>query len=200
MDFSKRLKEERMRLEMTQDEMAKAGGVSRRAQVSYEAGASFPDARYIEGVVQVGVDAMYLATGKRRGDEKNQVAAAEFLLSGIAEELGLRGDSFSQVWEELVSLIPNAIRSSETHTWVDTSVIQTTCSLRVKELMARAPGVMNEPLIAAVVQAVEEAVLAQGVSIAPEKKARIVLISCRQAVSDGRIDLETLKDAILLAL
>lgn len=64
--------------------------------------------------------------------------------------------------------------------------------------MARSPAVMNQSLMAAAVQAVEETVLAQGVVAAPDKKARIVLIAYRQALSDGRIDLETVKDAVLL--
>ena len=59
-----RLREERLRLRMNQDEFATAGGVQRRAQSGYESGERSPDATYLAGVAALGVDVSYVVTGR----------------------------------------------------------------------------------------------------------------------------------------
>jgi transcriptional regulator with XRE-family HTH domain len=60
-----RLRGERKRLGLRQDEFAQSGGVSRNAQLNYEKGSRSPDANYLAGVARVGVDVQYVITGKR---------------------------------------------------------------------------------------------------------------------------------------
>ncbi|WP_295441527.1 helix-turn-helix transcriptional regulator [uncultured Thiodictyon sp.] len=62
-----RLREERLRLGMNQDELAAAGGVKRRAQVNYEQDERSPDAEYLAGVAAAGVDVQYVVVGIRTG-------------------------------------------------------------------------------------------------------------------------------------
>ncbi|VWD64096.1 putative transcriptional regulator [Burkholderia lata] len=62
--FSVRLKLERKRLGMNQTEFAAAGGVLQHAQVNYEKGARCPDASYLAGIAEVGVDIQYVLTGR----------------------------------------------------------------------------------------------------------------------------------------
>jgi len=49
-----RLREERARLGLNQDDLAAAGGVKRRAQINYEQDERSPDAEYLAGVAAVG--------------------------------------------------------------------------------------------------------------------------------------------------
>lgn len=63
-NFSIRLKQERRRLRMNQTEFASAGGVQKQAQFTYEKGLRYPDASYLARIAEVGVDVLYLLTGR----------------------------------------------------------------------------------------------------------------------------------------
>jgi transcriptional regulator with XRE-family HTH domain len=60
-----RLKEERARLGITQEKMALAGGVQKRAQARYESGERCPDGHYLASVAELGADVNYILTGVR---------------------------------------------------------------------------------------------------------------------------------------
>ncbi len=62
--FAIRLRHERKRLGMNQTDFAAAGGVQQHAQVNYEKGARYPDAGYLVGIAELGVDVQYLLTGR----------------------------------------------------------------------------------------------------------------------------------------
>lgn len=63
-ELFQRLKEERARLGMSQNDFATAGGVKRRAQQHYETGERCPDGRYLESIAKIGADVSYILTGK----------------------------------------------------------------------------------------------------------------------------------------
>lgn len=65
MDLGKRLKEERQRLELTQQAMAEACGVSKRAQLNYESGDQLPGGGYLAATAGLGVDVVFVLTGNR---------------------------------------------------------------------------------------------------------------------------------------
>ncbi len=59
--FSERLVEIRQALGISQDRMAEAGGVGKRAQVYYEHGERMPDVSYLQNIAyHLGVDLQYL--------------------------------------------------------------------------------------------------------------------------------------------
>ena len=62
--FPVRLKQERRRLGMNQTDFGNAGGVLKQAQSNYEKGLRYPDASYLSGIAEVGVDVLYLLTGR----------------------------------------------------------------------------------------------------------------------------------------
>ena len=89
-----RLKAERLRLSLSQEELAKLAGVSRRAQASYESGDRSPRAEYLEAVAQAGMDVGYVLTGQhsakpglaaQRVADGAPVAAANGPGPGLAE-------------------------------------------------------------------------------------------------------------------
>ncbi|WP_175774003.1 helix-turn-helix domain-containing protein [Burkholderia multivorans] len=60
-----RLREERLRIGLSQAEFAALGGLSNKAQLSYESGARSPDANYLAALAKIGVDVLYVITGER---------------------------------------------------------------------------------------------------------------------------------------
>ncbi|WJV21670.1 helix-turn-helix transcriptional regulator [Pseudomonas chlororaphis] len=60
-----RLREERVRLNLKQEDLAQAGGVNRNTQGSYERGARNPDSAYLVAISGLGVDVMFVLTGAR---------------------------------------------------------------------------------------------------------------------------------------
>lgn len=63
--FGERLREERERLNLSQAAFGEIGGVLKRAQIHYEKGERIPDAGYLAAIAGVGVDTVYLLTGRR---------------------------------------------------------------------------------------------------------------------------------------
>lgn len=60
-----RLREERIRLNLSQEDLAQAGGVNRNTQGTYERGGRNPDTSYLTGVATLGVDTIYVLCGRR---------------------------------------------------------------------------------------------------------------------------------------
>ena len=60
-----RLIEERKRLGLNQDEMAKTGKVAKRTYCDYEAGVSEPKAGFLASIAAAGADVLYIVTGMR---------------------------------------------------------------------------------------------------------------------------------------
>ena len=64
--FGQRLRQERMRLKLSQSALGSIGGVETNAQGNYESGARSPKADYLLRVAEGGVDITYVLTGVRR--------------------------------------------------------------------------------------------------------------------------------------
>ncbi|REF69739.1 MULTISPECIES: helix-turn-helix domain-containing protein [Paracoccus] len=64
--FSDRLREERLRLNMVQPQLAEIGGVGKQSQINYESGKRQPDASYLAAIAAAGADVLYILTGERR--------------------------------------------------------------------------------------------------------------------------------------
>lgn len=85
LSIGERLREERDRLNLNQEEMGNLGGVSKRTQAAWERGEQVPHAEYLALVAAGTVDVLYVVTGQR-------VAQAQALSQGVQvgpEELDL---------------------------------------------------------------------------------------------------------------
>ncbi|WP_397448124.1 helix-turn-helix domain-containing protein [Pseudomonas sp. NA-150] len=60
-----RLKAERRRLKLSQQEFGASGGVAANAQGNYEKGCRMPTSKYLIGIRTKGVDVLYVLTGER---------------------------------------------------------------------------------------------------------------------------------------
>ena len=63
--FGQRLRQERERLGLTQEDFGERGGVRRTTQYIYESDSRVPDLKYLERVQEAGADLAYLVLGER---------------------------------------------------------------------------------------------------------------------------------------
>lgn len=63
--FGERLKEERMRLDLSQTTLGEACGVTKQSQINYEKNERAPDALYLAALATAGADVLYILTGSR---------------------------------------------------------------------------------------------------------------------------------------
>lgn len=63
--IGQRLKEERLRLKLSQSVLGSIGGVETNAQGNYESGSRFPRADYLSRISTTGIDVAYVVTGLR---------------------------------------------------------------------------------------------------------------------------------------
>jgi transcriptional regulator with XRE-family HTH domain len=81
--ISDRLKEERLRLGLSQSDFADAGGAHRKSQGNYESGERFPDAQYLSAISVVGADVQYIVTGQRQGQGIGESAVHQAVLDAV---------------------------------------------------------------------------------------------------------------------
>ncbi len=72
--FFERLRSERERLQLTQDEMVAKTGVSKRSYCAYEAGETAPSAKLLAALVESGLDVPYLLTGTRAAPVESRLS------------------------------------------------------------------------------------------------------------------------------
>lgn len=78
--FFERLREERQKLGLSQEEFGVLAGVKKRAQQNYEKGERFPDADYLMKIADHGVDTGYLVSGQEANPVPPSLPADEQLL------------------------------------------------------------------------------------------------------------------------
>lgn len=64
----KRLKEERLRLGLSQAALGEIGGVRKQAQLNYEKGERNPDSAYLSAIAKFGADIQFIVTGIRSAE------------------------------------------------------------------------------------------------------------------------------------
>lgn len=69
MSIGQRLKEERERIGLSQEQLGFVGGVKKLAQFRYENGDTYPNAQYLTEVVKIGIDVNYVLFGVRSNSE-----------------------------------------------------------------------------------------------------------------------------------
>lgn len=89
--FGSRLRHERLRLGLTQTALGSLGGVSKTTVVGYEAGTYTPDVRFLSGIVDHGVDPIYVL----KGLSTREFVAQEFNWT-LAAELAALVDAWAE--------------------------------------------------------------------------------------------------------
>lgn len=79
--IGKRLREERVRLGLNQDEFVALAGIQRRTQTNYENDVRAPDAAYLAALAEHGVDINYVITGIRSVSEEKLREEFELMMT-----------------------------------------------------------------------------------------------------------------------
>lgn len=89
MTMGERLKEERLRLALSQTALAERCGVTKNTQLAYEKGERSPDGAYFAVAVTLGVDLLYVVTGERMPQSGAGISGMEGELLGHFRQLPL---------------------------------------------------------------------------------------------------------------
>ncbi|UML92126.1 helix-turn-helix domain-containing protein [Shewanella xiamenensis] len=73
-DIGTRLRDERIRLGLSQTEFGTYGGVRKNTQSKYESNERAPDALYLANVAKHGVDVQYVITGVKKAEADDDVS------------------------------------------------------------------------------------------------------------------------------
>lgn len=84
-----RIKEERLRLGMTQPQFAMACQASKRALIEWEKGATSPSAVQLSALGDAGADVLYIVTGRREQNAQERIDARRLTIAIEAVEEGL---------------------------------------------------------------------------------------------------------------
>ena len=98
--IGKRLKEERLKLNLSQDKLAKIGGVTKRTQVNYEQDSSKPDGEYLSRVAKEGINIQYVLCGEKECTPTKNNSTNE-ILSSMKSKL----ETFEQQIQDMKSMI-----------------------------------------------------------------------------------------------
>lgn len=85
--FSERLKEERLRLTLSQTDFAKPCGVTKQAQIRYEKGERQPNSDYLQKAHELGVDVSYLLTGIHSDTLKESAEIDNYQVDGVKQSI-----------------------------------------------------------------------------------------------------------------
>lgn len=91
LNFSERLREERVRLGFNQADFAALGGVAKTSQFNYEKGERSPDAAYLVAIGAIGVDVLYVLTGTRIPTAADALSKDEDVLLANYRQLDEKG-------------------------------------------------------------------------------------------------------------
>lgn len=80
MTIGERLKEERLSLGLSQTELGAAGGKGKTTQINYEKGVGSPDAEFLAAAAEMGVDVLYVVTGRRTPEASSSFNGDEIAL------------------------------------------------------------------------------------------------------------------------
>lgn len=101
--INERLIYERLRLNLSQDSLSEAAGISTRSQQNYERGSRTPDAEYLQILAKLGADIQYIVTGVRAGE-----VSAESITQEEAKVLAL----YKRAPEVVRSTVLNLLNAS----------------------------------------------------------------------------------------
>lgn len=102
-----RLKSERKRLALSQQQLGLIGGVEANAQGLYERGKRLPNAGYLSEVAKAGVDVLFVVTGSR------ELLAIDAITAGDTKVLSELEGLTPDVQEDIKRLITTLYQSDE---------------------------------------------------------------------------------------
>lgn len=182
-----RLRQERKRIGMTQEELASALGVHRLTQINYELGRTEPDAAYIAALREAGIDGAYVLTGALRAASGDHGRAAERLLLALCEAMQV---PFEQA-QQALNLASGEASSAEIARHAG-------LLMRKSPLLASANKALavDRDLLVDILEGVDIELAKRGKAVTPLRKAHVVARLYSTFSLTGEVDKELLESAV----
>lgn len=225
-NISKRLREERKRLGLSQGEFADLIGIHRNTQARYERGEREPDTAYLDSIRKTGVDVGYVigyslptpaeklndfhfslkvgSTGEQAKDILGQaIPGIEARYDGdkagvlVLDALGVAYDDWNRIVEKLVRLNESGVPCSDSRDPAWAWELAKVSS-RIRGMIEDAAA-LDSAVLVAVLDGVERALLSCGGTMTADKKARAVAMLYRAFKASGQVDQAMIEEAVRLA-
>ncbi len=106
--IGERIKDERIRLGLTQAEFSARAGVTPNTQGLYEKASRKPDSQYLQAVAEAGADVQYIITG-----EYTQTPGLNPRVSALLDDLAVLDDADRRCLEQLAHSLALAVISKK---------------------------------------------------------------------------------------
>ena len=83
MSIGDRLRAERLRLGLNQSDFAALAATTKKSQIDYEKGTTFPNAAYLAAIAKSGADIAYIVTDARYGTGLNEAAVHQGVIDAV---------------------------------------------------------------------------------------------------------------------
>jgi transcriptional regulator with XRE-family HTH domain len=208
MSVGTRLKEERERLGMTQDQFSSACGVRRRAQSSYENDERHPDSKYLAAAIVIGVDVGYLLTGHRIRETKfNHMDFHDFGWAA-AQVLGISDSDLVKATESAnakiysygidTDYLSSGNGSEDAYIALYFSEILQAVRPVIEGAIAEKVE-LDGMLLGRVLEGIDIAAMGLAVQIHPMHKSRVAVMLYRAFKASGKVDQTVIEETVALA-
>lgn len=194
-DFGRRLKAERERLGLSQAVLAKACGVGKTAQYTYERGEREPSWSYMEAAEKIGVDTLYVFTGTRKGEDWAYARAYKRMLVSIEILLGLDESQLDPIarmaianeadLEDGAGIVETGPYNQAILDWLKTSTMP--------------DQFLDLNLLVTIIARLESTAAKLKASLTPEKKAKTTAMLYRAFKASGKVDEALIAEALTIA-
>ena len=206
--LGERLKEERVRLGLSQSAFAERLGIHRNTQIKYESGAREPDSSYLEAISRFGVNTQYvMGIHDLKPSELLKMTLDEARIdthlpsSGLGillDVLEVSEEAWNEITASLITIHPKfGVPSVVT---IDPAWGQkvATASQLITRLVESASA-LDSSLLAGILEGVDAELLSQSKAIEPAKKAQTVAMLYRAFKASGKVDPAMIEEAVTLA-
>lgn len=203
--INERLKEERVRLGLSQTAFAQKAGIHRNTQIKYESGERYPDSEYLDSIGNIGIDVFYVFSGiKTKDRDMHDIASCE-LRDGFYSALGFSHQDIKNLTLEMMQILNKEYDEGggwDTDSWFNKRNKFISAVLGDRHILEKNISLldaMDVNLLSGVIQGLEAALKKTGVILPPEKKAQAVVMLYRAFRVSGKVDPKVIDEAIALA-
>lgn len=199
MSIGSRLRKERDKLNMKQEDFANACGVRRRAQSSYESNTRSPDANYLEAASKIGVDISYVIYGEEHTFEstlKHMVVEDLFFL--ICYELGFTDEDAMSLLNNSLLTAHELLKQNKEVDGIASDLIEPVENF-LKQCTRLSHDTLDSDLLGTILEQVDIILLEKKINLQSEKKALAVAMLYRAFRASGKVDTKMIEEALNLA-
>ncbi len=200
--INERLKEERIRLGLSQTSFAKRCGLHRNTLIKYESGERSPDFGFLSSIGDVGIDIPYLYSGIRSADKQMFEIAEIELSKGFYRAFGYSHEDEIAIKYRMMEVLDDEYKNGsgawDTDDWYKrrSEFVTAVLSESKSSLLSNS---IDAKLLSDILTKLENLLINSNVILSPDKKSRVVAMLYRSFAPSGKVDDTVIKEAAALA-